>query len=167
MDVDQFVRAGLYRPSEPGAEERLELLEHLLSRGFAAEDIIDAAQRIAQVTDVAYSLSRRPQSTRVSASAVAANAGVPPEEVLAFRLSLGLPIHDPDLAEIPEGFAEDFALYAAACEEFGRDRTLGFARVVGTAVAAITEAGRELFASPLNLDPPFDGGRGRVGRPAG
>ena len=149
MDLQPFIEAGLYAPDAPRADERLELIEHLLERGFSAEHIIATWQRLALVTDLGFALAagRRP---RISLAEVALRSQTSVEEVVRFRRALGLPEGDHDVPEIPETFVEDMILYLGSAAQFGAEPTLSFARVVGAAVMTITEAGRELFASPLH-----------------
>jgi class 3 adenylate cyclase len=46
-------------------------------------------------------------------------------------------------------FVHDFELFQLCVAAYGRDRTLAFARVIGAAVAALLEAGREMATAPF------------------
>jgi adenylate cyclase len=148
VSLEAFIEAGLYDPAAPNAAERRELLEHLLGRGFNSEDLVAAATRIIQITGLAVALTR-PLGPRVSLAALAERCEASVEELASVRTALGFAVAAEDLPDVPDTFVQDFALYRLACEQYGREPTLAFARVLGAAVITITEAARELFTSPL------------------
>ena len=148
MSFDAFIEAGVYDPQADRAEERRELLDHLLQRGYTAEQICAAAARASLVTDVAVLLTSQPWQ-RISANDIAERCQGATGDVQELRANLGLPISSSDQPEIPEDFVEDFALFQLACSQFGRERSLAFTRVVGAAASTILEAGREMFTAPL------------------
>ena len=148
MSLEAFVEAGLYDPAAPNAAERLELLEHLLGRGFSAEDLVAAGKRVIQMTGLAVALTR-PMPPRVSLADLAERCEASVEELSAVRTALGFPAAAEDVPDVPDTFVQDFALYRLACEQYGREATLAFGRVLGVAVITITEAARELFTSQL------------------
>jgi adenylate cyclase len=145
--LEVFAQAGLYDPVAPDAGQRRELLEHLVARGFSPEDIIEMSTRI-RVTDLAVALTRR-LPPLLSSADVAERCSTTVEEIASVRTALGFSVAEPHALDVPATFVEDFALYTLACEQYGRDRTLAFARVLGASIATLTEAARELFATPL------------------
>jgi class 3 adenylate cyclase len=148
MPLEEFIEAGLYDPGAVGAAQRRELLEYLLHCGFTAAQIIETARRIAPITDVAVAL-QRPSPRLQTLSETAALCGAPTEEVMALRQALGFRVAEADAPDVPSTFIDDFRLYSAACEQYGRERVLAFAQVLGAAVMTLTEAARELFASSI------------------
>jgi hypothetical protein len=42
MDREWFIHAGLYDPSAPGAEQRLELLDYLAAEGITIDEMVTA-----------------------------------------------------------------------------------------------------------------------------
>jgi len=147
--LDEFIDAGLYDPGAIKAEQRRELLEHFLNRGFTVEQIVEAAGRASPLTDIGALIARTPP-VRVVLAELAAAAGVAVDEMVEVRRALGFPVPADAVAMVPQSFADDFALFQFACSQFGRDATLGFARVLGATVATLMEAGRELFAGSLH-----------------
>jgi class 3 adenylate cyclase len=148
MSLEAFIDAALYDPKAPGAGQRRELLEHLLDRGFTADQIIDASRRRDLITDVAQVLSR-PGPTLLTLREIAVRCAASLDEVRAVRRALGFAEGGDDAADVPETFVEDFGLYRLACQQYGREPTLAFVRVLGTAVMTITEAARDLWTAEL------------------
>lgn len=146
MGLERFVDAGVLDPAAPGAADRAELLEHLLGR-FDEDAVLEAARRLPLFT-VAVELSD-PPPRRISAREVAAASGMALGDVELVRAATGFPVADPLAAEIPEFQVEDLAVAQAAIDLFGRERTMAFTRVVGSAVQQISEAARALFASSV------------------
>lgn len=148
MDFEAFAVAGLYDPGVPNAEERREFLQYLLDRGHSAEEIIQQHRDDAPVTDLLASLGHA-HVVRLTAREVAERAGVETEDVEELRALLGLPITSLDSPEVPATYVDDVALFALAVATYGRERTFGFVRVIGAAVSALMEGGRELAWAPL------------------
>jgi len=147
VEFDEFIAAGLYDPDAANAAERHEFLELLLERGFSAAQIIEVSQLDIPVPDFLPALAHA-SDRWLSARDIATSAGMTVEEVEEVRHVLGLPVTSPDAAEIPESFLGDIALIQVGSAMFGWERALGFTRVVGAAVSALAEAGRELTWAP-------------------
>lgn len=153
MDVparlEPFVAAGLYDPDATNEAERRELLEYLLER-FPAADLVDWASRAPLIGLSSRAIN--PQPNCISAVEVAARAGVPLDDVLALRQALGVPVADPEAAELPETAVDDMAVFALGSALFGAEGALAFARVLGWAATRTMEAARALFASVITDD---------------
>ena len=145
MDDDALVAAGLYDPEDPDAEERLELLHHLVERGAG----LDLIRRRLEVGDelfmVATSLTREWPPLR-SARQLASEAGADVEAVARMRMAMGFPVPDLDEPTARHTLAEDVGVFQMASELYGEDRVLAFTRVVGSAAWRIADAANALFS---------------------
>jgi len=148
VSLEAFIEAGLYDPAAPNAAERRELIEHLLGRGFTTDQLIVGGTSITEMTNLAVAL-QRPLPPRLSLAELAGRCGATADELAAVRAALGFAVAAQDTPDVPETFVDDYALYRLACQQYGQERTLAFARVLGAAVMTITEAARELFTEPL------------------
>jgi adenylate cyclase len=148
VSLEPFIEAGLFDPTAANAAERRELIEHLLGRGFSGNRLVEVGTRIAEMTNLAVAMER-PLPPRLSLGDLARHCGATTDEVAALRAALGFTVATEDVVDVPSTFVDDFALYRLACDQYGRERALAFARVLGASVITITEAARELFTSPL------------------
>jgi adenylate cyclase len=146
LDLQPFLDAGLYDPASPTADQRRELLEHLVAR-FPVDDIL-----LAGAQGAAYSIAAalvRPKPEGLSAREVAEQAGTSVERVATIRSASGFPVDDPDERSIPPTMVEDLALVQLASEQFGEDAVIAFTRVIASCVRRINEAARAIFSQPL------------------
>ncbi len=136
--------AGLFDPDAPTADQRVELLAHLLER-FEVDEIVAWAARSHVMGVAARSVDRPPPL--ISAVEAADRAGVPVATVVEMRQALGFPVVDPQVPSMPETVVEDLSTYLLGVELFGRDDTLSFVRVLGWSTARMMEAARAMFGS--------------------
>lgn len=152
MDPDVLARckeAGLYDPAAPRADEREELLDHLVGR-FGLEPVLDAAARVPLFT-VAVELTD-PQPARMTAREVAEATGLSAEDVQLIRAAVGYPATGPEDRSVSPDMLEDAEVVKAAFDMFGRDRTLVFTRVLGAVAQQVADAARAVFATSLVED---------------
>ncbi len=154
-DLAVLEEAGLHDPDSPTAQERIELLSHLLGR-FSVDEIIEGAARSHVMGVAARSVDRPPPL--ISAVAAAARAGVPVSTVVEMRQALGFPVIDPEEPSMPETVVDDLVTFLLGVELFGRENTLSFVRVLGWSTARVMEAARAMFGET----PESAGGRGRT-----
>jgi class 3 adenylate cyclase len=143
-----FEEAGLFDPSSPTADERLELLTYLLDR-FTAEEIVVWSRRT-HVLGVAARVMDRPPPL-ISAVESARRASVSVETVTELRQAFGFPVIDPDVASMPETVVDDLATFQLGVELYGSENALAFARVLGWAAARVTEAARAMFGQSVEV----------------
>jgi len=134
--------AGLFAPDSPTADERLELLSHLLGR-FEVDEIIAWAARSHVMGVAARSVDQPPPL--ISAEEAAARAGVTVDTVVEMRHAFGFPVIDPSEPSMPDTVVEDLATYQLGAALFGKDDTLSFVRVLGWSTARVMEAARAMF----------------------
>lgn len=146
MEYDDFIAAGLYDPEAPNAEQRRELLDHLLSR-FERQAILD----LASTPNPARLgvLLNAPDPPKVSAVELAARTSLPVEQIVAARRAMGFSVEDVDADAIDENFAATATIVALGSELYGQTRALGTARVIGTAVRMIVDAARAMFVDTI------------------
>ena len=146
MDVEVWVRAGLYRPDAPEADERRALLEYLSARGATIEQMVEA-HRLGILPAVAGDLVMGPDRASLSVREVADRCGVSVDRVQRVLLAAGLLVTtESDLPSDVEAFMSAFEQGAAL---MGEDAILAFTRVLGGAAANIAEAAVALFYAEL------------------
>jgi class 3 adenylate cyclase len=142
--LDRLRAAGLFDPSSPKASEREELLRYLLGR-FSVDEILHWAQHTNVFGIAARTIDTPPPF--VSAVEVANRAAVELETVTDLRAAVGFPVIDPEARTLPETVITDVQSFLLACDLYGRDETLSFARVLGWAATRVMEAARAMFGS--------------------
>ncbi len=145
-ELERFREAGLYDPSSPAADQRQELLEHLLEQ-FSVDEILEWLQHTNLVGVAARSIDRPPAF--ISAEEAATRAGVALDVVTDMRAAFGLPVLDPASRSIPETVVDDVKTFLLGEDLYGRENALAFARVLGWSATRITEAARSLFAGSI------------------
>jgi len=150
MDAAQYEAAGLYDPGAPGAGERLALLEWLASRGVTIEQMT-RARRDASLTGLAADLTLRP-GRRLTAAEVAAQVGVPVEQVLGLSLAAGIRVA-PDEPTYTDDDVPIFAGFASGRTLFGETATRRFTHTLGSALGRVAEAAVALFQ--VNIEGPM------------
>jgi len=135
-------QAGLLDRDSTTADERVELLAHLLDR-FEVDEIIDWAARSHVMGVAARSIDRPPPL--ISAVEAAERAGVGLDVVVEMRGAFGFPVIDPEQPSMPETVVEDISTYLLGVELFGAENTLSFVRVLGWSTARVMEAARAMF----------------------
>ena len=138
--------AGLYDSHDPGAAERLALLEYLTERGATMEQMVEA-HRLGTLPGVAGRLVTQGSEGVVTVDEVAARAGVAASRVMRTLLAGGIPAgHETEVAANLVSLMTAFEQGAAL---MGEEATLAFTRVLGAAANTIAEAAVALFFAEL------------------
>jgi len=138
--------AGLYDPHDPGAAERLALLEFLTERGATMEQMVEA-HRLGTLPGVAGRLVTQGSEGVVTVDEVAARAGVAASRVMRTLLAGGIPAgHETEVAANLVSLMTAFEQGAAL---MGEEATLAFTRVLGAAANTVAEAAVALFFAEL------------------
>ena len=147
MDPKEAWRAaGLYDPRDPGAAERLALLEYLTERGATMEQMVEA-HRLGTLPGVAGRLVTQGSDGVVTVDEVAARAGVAASRVMRTLLAGGIPAgHETEVAANLVSLMTAFEQGAAL---MGEEATLAFTRVLGAAANTVAEAAVALFFAEL------------------
>ncbi len=140
MDLDDLERLGLYQPAAPDAPEQREMLEYLLRQGATVAEMCAAARenRLPFVLGDRLISPGRPELTLEQLSV---RAGLPVATVSRCWSAAGFPAPIPGVALYAEADARVVELLAVAVEAFGEDATVQMARVIGSSLARIAEAG--------------------------
>jgi class 3 adenylate cyclase len=139
VDLEALAAAGLYDPSSDSAAERRELLEFLVSEGCTVEEMQLANAR-GRLFALAGDRRIRPLTGLLSLRDAAARLEVEPSVLHRVWRTLGLPDNGVDAALLTEGDVEALGTYLDVRSFLGEDTALGVSRVVGAALARITEA---------------------------
>jgi Adenylate cyclase regulatory domain len=146
-DDDALTAQGMYDPAAPDAAERLALLHWLLGLGVTLEQIVAADER-GSVYRAGIESLLWPERGALTIAQVAEAAGLPVSTVRRARRLLGLA----DPGDEPACHTEEIELLrtlGGAIALFGEENALQFARVLGTATAAMAEAAIATFASSV------------------
>lgn len=150
VELDRFIAAGLYDPEGPKAAERLELIEHWISRGFTIDELIEINSNPNGIPPTSFASGIAMETPpRLSLRDVAAQSGVPLEMVVRIRRALGFAANDPDVVDVSSAAVEVVGGFAFGTELYGEERTLALARIVGSNIQGIMEAARAMFVSTV------------------
>lgn len=139
--------AGLYDPGDERAAQRLELLEHLAARGVSIEEMVEA-EREGRLPLVAAELRIRGGRERFTLAEACARTGIAPDAFWRVWRADGFP--DPgDTPVFTEADLEVFGVFHAARDIFGEQVLYELARVCGSSMARIAEAGVAAIASKV------------------
>jgi len=144
--ADAWRDAGLYDPQDPGAAERLALLEYLTERGATMEQMVEA-HRMGTLPGVAGSLVTQGRTAMVTVADIAARSGLPSSRVMRTLLAAGIPARSG--AEVPADLASVMAAFEQGAALLGEEATLAFTRVLGAAANNVAEAAVALFFTEL------------------
>jgi adenylate cyclase len=147
MDADEYAAHGLCDPSSPDLADRLALLDWLAEQGVTIDQMIDAHRRD-HLTGIAGDLALRP-GERMTATDLAARAGLTVDDVQRLTLAIGRPVADPDQRAFTPGDVEVFGMFKAAVEIFGEEPLLHFVRVVGSSLGRIADAAVSIFLADV------------------
>jgi adenylate cyclase len=142
---------GLYDPSAPDAEQRLELLEFLQELGAGVEDLASYRDELAGLASVVALRGGR----ALTLAEVVESSGVPEEKIRRLNRAAGFPDPGPDDRVFTEQFAGVFGAISAAETVFGEETVLQLIRVMGAAMARIADAVISAFL--INVEPPARG----------
>ena len=135
VDFDALEAAGI-----ANARERAALIEYLDGLGFTAEEMVDAERRgrlFGLAGDVLQWSGRPIHSLRTAADEL----GVPLEDVAHAWAVLGLTVADSEQLALSQADVDGLAAWVAMKSAVGEDAALGFLRVLGAAMARLSEAG--------------------------
>ena len=139
MDLEELAQAGLYDAAAPSAAERRDLLQFLTDEGCSVEEMQVAHSR-GRLFALAGDRQIRPLVGLLSLRDAAARLEVEPGVLVRVWRSLGLPDNGVDAALLTEADIEALGTYLDVRSFLGEDVALGVSRVVGAALARITEA---------------------------
>jgi class 3 adenylate cyclase len=139
MDLEALAAAGLYDATAEKAAERLALLEFLVSEGCSLEEMQLAHAR-GRLFALAGDRRIRPMVGLLSLRDAAARLDVEPTVLHRVWRTLGLPDNGVDAELLTEADVEALATYLEIRRFLGEETALGVSRVVGAALARITEA---------------------------
>jgi len=152
MTAAEFQSAGLYDPAAPEAPARLELLQWLAAQGATLADMREAELRWGSLAGLAGDLALR-AGERLTLAEVAARAGTTPEHAERINLAAGFPPVAPNERVFDAETAATFTSFAVGAALFGEAPMMHFFRVVGAALARVSEAAVALFLA--NIEAPI------------
>jgi adenylate cyclase len=138
--------AGLYDPRDPGATERLAVLEYLTERGATIEQMVEAHQ-LGTLPGVGGDLVTLGRSGVVTVDEVAARAGLPAARVMRALLAAGIPARHE--TEVPADLVSFMGAFEQGAALMGEEAILAFTRVLGSAANNVAEAAVALFFAEL------------------
>ena len=133
-------------PHDPGAAERLALLEYLTERGATIEQMV-RAHRMGTLPGVAGDLVTQGRTAMVTVADVAARSGLPASRVMRVLLAAGIPARSE--TEVPADLASFMAAFEQGAALMGEEAILAFTRVLGAAANNVAEAAVALFFAEL------------------
>jgi hypothetical protein len=140
MDLRAMQEAGLYDPSDPGAEERRDLLAYLLEEEGCTVEEMQVAHARGRLFALAGDRRIRPVVGLLTLREAGARLETDPKVLLRVWRSFGLPDSGIDTPLLTEDDVEAFQTFVIVCSFLGEDTALGVTRVVGASLARITEA---------------------------
>jgi class 3 adenylate cyclase len=139
VDLTQLQEAGLYDPAADDADERLELIAFLESEGCTVEEMT-VAHRRGRLFALAGDRRIRPVVGLLSMRLAATRLEADPVKLAHVWQALGLTVQDVETPALTEQDVEALQTYLAIEGFVGEETAHAFARVVGGALARITEA---------------------------
>jgi class 3 adenylate cyclase len=139
MDLKRMREAGLYDPAAPDADDRRELLAFLHEQGCTLEEMQVAHQR-GRLFALAGDRRIRPLVGLVTLREAAARLEVDPALLARAWRTFGLPDPGLDVAALTDADVEALSTFLAVGRLAGPDTAHAFARVIGSALARISEA---------------------------
>lgn len=139
VDRDELIRLGLLDPEHPRADQRRELLEDYLERGFTVDQMVAAAER-GRLLTLPGDLAVRASRDRLTTPELAERCGLTVDQVEAALRASGLP-HIP--RDLPYFGDDDLTLVQnlrLASDVFGMDDVLHFVRSMGMAASRLASA---------------------------
>jgi class 3 adenylate cyclase len=150
VPATEFIAAGLLDPSVDAGNGRLELLQWLTDRGFSIEEMV-AAHDAGMLGALAGDRHLR-GSASLTADEATELVGLEPDEVAKLATAFGFGALDQSgSAEVSldKQEAATLATFSALAGMFSEEEALGFARVVGSSIGRIAEAGVALFLTDV------------------
>jgi class 3 adenylate cyclase len=150
VDLQALRAAGLYEPTSPAASERLELLEFLTEEGCTIEEMQVAHSR-GRLFALAGDKRIRPVVGLATLREAATRLEADPEVVLRAWRTFGLPDNGLDAPLLTDADVEALQTYLDVRTFLGEETALGVSRVVGAALARITEAESSAMRSGMQV----------------
>lgn len=150
MDLEAFRAAGLHDPTLPGADERRRLLEFLAAEGCTVEEMQVAHAR-GRLFALAGDRRIRPLVGLRTLREAADKLGVEPAFLSRTWRTFGLPDQGVDAALLTDEDIEALQTFIDVRAFLGDDTAFGVARVVGAAIARITEAESSAMRSGMKV----------------
>jgi adenylate cyclase len=145
-DARIWEEAGLYDPDDPGAPERLALLEFLSERGATIEQMVEAHER-KMLPGVASDLVTQGMVPIVTVKELAHNSGLDVSLVLRVLVAAGIPAESD--TEVPADLVRLLEAFRRGVDIMGEEAILAFTRVLGAAAANVAESAIGLFYAEL------------------
>jgi class 3 adenylate cyclase len=139
VDLEALTEAGLYDPSAPNASQRRELLEFLVEDGCTMKEMQLAHAR-GRLFALAGDRRIRPLVGLLTIRDAAARFEVEPAVLARVWRSLGLPDNGIDAPLLTEADIDALGTYLDVRRFLGEETALAVSRVLGAALARITEA---------------------------
>ena len=139
MDLQQLEQAGLYDPAAEDADARLELIEFLESEGCTVEEMALAHSR-GRLFALAGDRRIRPLVGLLSMREAGQKLETDPHKLAHVWQTFGLTVQDVDTPVMTERDLDALQTYLDVEGFLGEDMAHAFARVVGGALARVTEA---------------------------
>ena len=140
MDLVELEHLGLYDPTARNAAAQRELLEYLVGQGATVEEMCAAARE----NRLPFVLGDRlisPGPPEFTLEQVSQRVGLPVATVSRCWRAAGFPAPARDVAVFAEADARVLEMLAVAVDAFGEDALVQMARVIGSSLARIAEAG--------------------------
>ena len=139
MDVGELQAAGLYDPDDPRAAERLALLQFLVAEGCTVEEMQVAHAR-GRLFALAGDRRIRPLVGLLSLREAAQRLEAEPSLLARAWRTLGLPDNGIDAPLLTDADVEALGTFLTVRAFLGEETALAVGRVMGAALARITEA---------------------------
>jgi class 3 adenylate cyclase len=139
VDLEALAAAGLYDATSPGAAERRELLEFLVGEGCTVEEM-QAAHARGRLYGLAGDRRIRPLVGLLTLREAAARLEAEPVGLARAWRSFGLPDQGLDAPMLTDQDVEALGTFLEVSAFLGEETALGVSRVIGAALARITEA---------------------------
>lgn len=149
--ADELERLGVYDPREPHAAQRLELLEFLVSLGATADDLVEYRDELPALASVVAIRG----GSMITIAEAAERSGLPEAKLRQIGRAAGFPDPGPDDRVFAESFIGVAAVLTAAESVFGEAAVMQLVRVMGSAMARVSDALVSAFL--VNVEPPVRG----------
>lgn len=136
MEPEELTALGVYDPSDPNADRRLELLDYVTVLGATAEELVTFKDSLPALAGV-LAIRGGPALTLEE---VAERSGLSTNEIRDLAGAAGIPDPEPDVPVFTEGFVDFAATMREVTGVFGEDARTQLVRVLGLAMSRIADA---------------------------
>jgi adenylate cyclase len=147
VDVGDLVALGLYDPSAPAAEQRLELIRYLIDLGATSDDLVAHRKELPRLAAI-VALRGSPALTL---SEAADRSGLSDQKLLTFMRAAGFPTPTADDRVFTDSMITAASTLTAAEALFGHEVVLQLVRVMGAEMARLSDAIVSSFL--VNVEP--------------